>query len=828
MSPQTYFVSTNGSDEHDGTELYPWKTLQHAINQLQAGDTLYVREGEYNEALVIDARGDAYHGYITIQAYPGEKPIINGIGIASSRLVSFESAHYIIFDGFEIKEYFTDDANRSLNAIRIGSGSSNIYIQNNKIHHVEHRSEISANANIIKAYGDSLVPLKNINIINNTLHDLKLGSSEAITIVGNVDGFSVINNKIMNSNNIGIDIAGFYQTCPSGCDDQPRNGLVAGNDVSFVDTLTNPMYNKDQSAAGIYVDGARDTIIERNTVSNSNFGFSISSEKMNKEASGIIMRNNVMVNNHRAGLIVGGSSSSNGGATNILITNNTFILNNTISDGYGEITIQHHTIDNQFFNNIFYSSADTPYIHQARNTSYANEFDYNIFYSLGGTPSYWVFEDNPYSDFEQYRQASANDTNSYYIDPLFQNVEQLDLRLLEYSPAINSGYSEKLDSGKIDWLGNPRILAQQLDRGAVEFDAQATVDNKNEIKDYPLPPIAKVEKEASNRIAIDGILNDWKHLPSLATNDGNVREMRAVIQDETLYVAISGQLLKEKGQLYLYTDNPKHTTFNLSHWSTKHADFLIENGTLYQYSGGGTDWSWRKLKKLSNQQVVIQNKVIEYAIPLEDLGASQQEYIHFGYIWNDTKGDQLPNGGSMEKLRLSNPSVDESAASKPSNVSSDVIVIDGSLQDWAKIPLINQEQAADDLAVKVANDERYLYFMLDASANIHKEQIYINTDLDGNTGHQNSKWSTESGIDILIEEGILYQYSGSGKNWSFTKIEGLEHESYYHSGQVIEMKLELEKLNLKIGEQIKLGIMINDSKELLMPPHSTLYSYSIK
>ena len=45
-SQTTYFVapsSSGGSDSNAGTELAPFETLQHAINQLTAGDILYVR-----------------------------------------------------------------------------------------------------------------------------------------------------------------------------------------------------------------------------------------------------------------------------------------------------------------------------------------------------------------------------------------------------------------------------------------------------------------------------------------------------------------------------------------------------------------------------------------------------------------------------------------------------------------------------------------------------------------------------------------------------------------------------------------------------------------
>ena len=46
----TYYVapsSSGGSDSNAGTLAAPFETLQYAINQLSAGDTLYIRAGTH-------------------------------------------------------------------------------------------------------------------------------------------------------------------------------------------------------------------------------------------------------------------------------------------------------------------------------------------------------------------------------------------------------------------------------------------------------------------------------------------------------------------------------------------------------------------------------------------------------------------------------------------------------------------------------------------------------------------------------------------------------------------------------------------------------------
>ncbi len=50
-----YYVATNGSDVAVGTIGAPFATIQHGVDQLVAGDTLYVRGGRYHEAISINA-----------------------------------------------------------------------------------------------------------------------------------------------------------------------------------------------------------------------------------------------------------------------------------------------------------------------------------------------------------------------------------------------------------------------------------------------------------------------------------------------------------------------------------------------------------------------------------------------------------------------------------------------------------------------------------------------------------------------------------------------------------------------------------------------------
>lgn len=62
----------------------PWCTLQYGVNQLVAGDTLYVKQGIYREEVSIGSGISGTVGNrITIRNYPGETPMIDGSKIVT-------------------------------------------------------------------------------------------------------------------------------------------------------------------------------------------------------------------------------------------------------------------------------------------------------------------------------------------------------------------------------------------------------------------------------------------------------------------------------------------------------------------------------------------------------------------------------------------------------------------------------------------------------------------------------------------------------------------------------------------------------------------------
>lgn len=75
--PVFYVNASTGDNKHDGSLQSPWKTINHALVQLKAGDTLYLRGGVFHENVYCAIAGKP-DSPITIRSFPGEQAIIDG------------------------------------------------------------------------------------------------------------------------------------------------------------------------------------------------------------------------------------------------------------------------------------------------------------------------------------------------------------------------------------------------------------------------------------------------------------------------------------------------------------------------------------------------------------------------------------------------------------------------------------------------------------------------------------------------------------------------------------------------------------------------------
>ena len=95
-----YYVALNGNDNNNGSSSSPWRTIQKGFDEAQPGDTVFVREGTYNEQ-VFSQRSGTPNNIITICGYPGEHPVLSGTGVGQNNGLQITHA-YITLCNLEV------------------------------------------------------------------------------------------------------------------------------------------------------------------------------------------------------------------------------------------------------------------------------------------------------------------------------------------------------------------------------------------------------------------------------------------------------------------------------------------------------------------------------------------------------------------------------------------------------------------------------------------------------------------------------------------------------------------------------------------------------
>ncbi|MEM8932557.1 MAG: right-handed parallel beta-helix repeat-containing protein [Acidobacteriota bacterium] len=89
-----------GSDGHPGTEIEPWATLQHAADQVAAGDTVIVHAGDY-VGMYLDTSGTASLP-IVFRAAPGDRPRVTSDNATTPDGINIEGADHVTIEGFQV------------------------------------------------------------------------------------------------------------------------------------------------------------------------------------------------------------------------------------------------------------------------------------------------------------------------------------------------------------------------------------------------------------------------------------------------------------------------------------------------------------------------------------------------------------------------------------------------------------------------------------------------------------------------------------------------------------------------------------------------------
>jgi hypothetical protein len=530
-----YHVSLTGNDTALGTAAQPWRTIQRAVNAAAAGDTVLIHAGVYAERVTVSGKSASAVLPIIISSAPGEQAIVDQTGVTppdgGSALLRIQNSNFITVRGLELRNYKTSSEAKTPMGIFITGACNGVCIEQNKVHGIWQSNAVlhnfDANAHGIAAYGNAATPINNLVLDSNEVYDLRLGASEAVVLNGNVTNFQVVRNIFHDCNNIGIDFIGFEGVNGNVSLDQARNGLCAQNEIYNIDTQFNPSYggnfsgsfpdedarNETRAAAGIYVDGGANIVIERNHVHHCNFGMEVASEHSGRNASSITVRNNLLRSNHVAGLFMGGADTNNGGITNCAFTHNTIYQNDTAGYGGGQIGIQYHIASTIIRHNIIVCNPGTSQfvLYEATDGSFAtNAIDWNLYSGAPANSGEFSWQGSSKSTFSIWQSSSSQDAHSFFAaSPGFVNAAAADFNLLSNAAAVDAGDPAFAPAaGELDFDGLDRLVNGRVDIGTDEFGVAAP-SVQFDVSSYPAvaenagPVMVRLVRSGDASVAFD-------------------------------------------------------------------------------------------------------------------------------------------------------------------------------------------------------------------------------------------------------------------------------------------------------------------------------------
>ncbi len=440
----TYYASSTGS----GNTCSPSAScsLNTGLGRLAAGDTLYLRGGEYHQKFAVNSSGTEQQR-ITITAAIGELSIIDGSNATICGAMIDLNGDYITFSGLEIRNISATTWDCGGNAI-YSHGSYNT-ISHMKIHHIWGDA-------ILAGAGTNGGQCGTITNYGNIIEDNEVWEASLIHGYDNKEGASW-------GNVWGTTIAA--ARCPQGTIIR-RNIIHDSWGIAFdayeaYDTIIEDNIVRNNQLEHYYVSDAPNTVVQRNisynepgtiyTYHGSQGGtsFAFCDEKGKPDTQNVKFINNISWRGNRGFFFF--KQLSTDGLRNFLIANNTFI-DSTVAGIQFDTSGTHE--NSSVVNNIVSTASSIPL-------------------EIGGSGI--TFSHNLWSRTPPSGLSGMGDVigNPLLVGGDYTKLQAYALR--SGSPAINAGANLYLQGVTQDYSGNPRPQSGPFDLGAYEYQSGGSV-----------------------------------------------------------------------------------------------------------------------------------------------------------------------------------------------------------------------------------------------------------------------------------------------------------------------------------------------------------------
>ena len=538
---QDYYVDDNGSDSNPGSESLPFRTINKAVEFVEAGGTIYVMDGIYSDqsagvpivsfyedssqqdsagnnyvysngnnlnnphVVTINKSGNEIDGYITLKNYPNHNPkiIFNGQG----GIKLGPNANYIIVEGFEV-----EGPSQSITYNQAIMNRRNRITLKESINQNNNNYSYFSGKGIWGGYDDH----HHIIIKNNIVHDtpgsgIRFNDSDHVTIENN----TVYNTTWWTSSaSSAIVFAETISTSEEDNTDEIKM-IIRGNTVynnwnripfymsSFPDNAQPPSGNYGNASYSTILDGQglyvtrsdpnyNGTFLFENNLCVNNGKNGINFDRSN--GSSAIIRNNTIYFNGAHDLVQDISASVEGnprhGGQKVAGIKANFVKN---------VTVVNNIVETRYNN---YSALE---LFNVEGSRFVNN---NIF--VKGSISWG--ENNPSNMIDvspEFVNPTELSDDASVMSDWETYMDNVDFSLQSTSPAINAGMPEY--SPQIDILGNSRpILPENIQSSSsfeTSFDGWAKWSNDVSNNDILLSQ--QESKYGNKSLKVVGRTKNW-------------------------------------------------------------------------------------------------------------------------------------------------------------------------------------------------------------------------------------------------------------------------------------------------------------------------------